>query len=122
MGILGRAPGAAGLSPSDCGTAADSARGAATAPAMTLPVVARKPLRVEERGSNLSAMKFLDVELRSAEHYTHDGDYSERKGNGGKSCKNQNRPVAGGLASWVETPRLRPEAISMRTLGLVFLQ
>jgi len=26
-------------------------------------------------------MKFLDVELRSAEHYTHDGEVSERKGN-----------------------------------------
>jgi hypothetical protein len=47
---------------SDCGTAAEIARGAATAPAMTLPVVVRKPLRVGERGPNLSAMKFLNVE------------------------------------------------------------
>src|SRR5713101_3878558 len=72
MGIFRRAPGAAAWAPSDCGTAAESARGPATAPAMTLPVVARKPLRVGERGSNLSGMEFLRHGVRLAEHYTHD--------------------------------------------------
>src|SRR5258708_40009485 len=72
MGILRRAPGAAVCVPSDCGTAAESARGAATAPAITLPVVARKPLRVGESGPELSAMKFLDVECEQPEHYTHE--------------------------------------------------
>jgi hypothetical protein len=75
---------------------------------MTLPVVAKKPLRVEERGSNLSDMGFLIVEWWSAISGTlyagcrvcKPGKQSHAR----KRRKNQNRPVSGGLASWVETP------------------
>src|SRR5436190_9844315 len=71
IGILRREPGADVGAPWVCGAVAERARVAVTAPAMTPPVVARKPLRVGERGSELSGMKFLDTECALPEHYTH---------------------------------------------------
>src|SRR5450432_2831056 len=101
MGILRREAGAPAGESSDCGTAVANARGAATAPATTLPVVARKPLRVEERrGSNLSGMDFLDVECdqRNIIRMTKSLRGGE-KFPGEKICKNKNRPEAGGFSS-----------------------
>src|SRR5713226_1970329 len=72
IGIFRRAPGEEMCVPSDWGAAADSARGAATAPARAPPVVARKFRRVGESGSEFFPMKFLDLESTTLEHYTHD--------------------------------------------------
>src|SRR6266567_2572980 len=103
MGILRREPGAAACVFSDCGTAADIARGAATAPAITLPVVARKPLRVGERGANLSSIEFLDVEcdqrniIRMTENW-----WAKRKCAAQKAVKAKTARCRAVLGSWVE--------------------
>src|SRR5579885_2155790 len=54
---------------SACEVAPDRPRGAATAPAITPPVVARKFLRVEESGSEELPMKVLDVECKNRTLY-----------------------------------------------------
>src|SRR5581483_547057 len=68
IGIFRRLCGVEDASSSDCATA-DMPRGAATAPANTPPVVARKLLRVGESGSEEFDIKLLDVESKNRTLY-----------------------------------------------------
>src|SRR5258708_10569286 len=123
MGILRREPGAAAGVSSDWGTAADSARGAATAPAMTLPVVARKPLRVGESGPDLSGMEFLNVEcdqrniIRRTESVC-----GQEVPDQERTAKIKTARRRAALLRGLKLLVFSPEATSMMTLELLFLQ
>src|SRR5712691_1212012 len=70
IAILRREPGAEVGVPCVCGAVAPRACGAATAPAITPPVVARKFLRAGDSGSKLLAMKFLKLVFQNPESRT----------------------------------------------------
>src|SRR6266567_6043876 len=72
IGIFWRAPGEDKCVPPVCGVAADSARGAATAPARAPPVVARKFRRVGEFGTEFFPKLVLHLASTTLEHYTQD--------------------------------------------------
>src|SRR6266576_2828901 len=119
MGILRREPGVCIDVPSVCGTAAERTFGAATAPAMTPPVVARKFRRVGESGSEFDIW-FLDMECRNRTLYAR-----LRFRNSGEelSAKNPKPPFRAALDSWVELLKLsgRRRPLSMRTLAVCSL-